>query len=443
MLLGTVLLLAACGALAPPTPTSVPPLAVTGPYPAPGSPAPSPTPLPPTPTPVVSEFAQAACAYIAGRYGVPMASLTVHADYPTEYPEFGRPFQVVTLVDSRTNGTAWKLLVDRRTMAVEEDVGALLRAEEDARRDRLGALTEELARRLDRLGDDERIHVEVSFLDPRALDHVEFAAIATVTAMFLEARAAFARGGKPTDVADPLLRERIDKEYARAFDDVTAAALRPAREGRAAPFAEELRARGFPATLHPEWPAVRTELPKRLVLDLARRPDIQSIDLDRFYVPPPTATPTPIPPKPGEVAIPFDLIAAEDGSGALHEDRSPSIAALTSATAAERLGSLVTRTARERLRALDFGREIAVLVLQGWKPSSGFGVEIERVARRGATIPVYARFRQPPPDGAVQARTTTPYALLRIDASGLRGQTVTFELIADGQLVASHTEALP
>lgn len=64
------------------------------------SPLPTPNPSP-TPLPGPSVEAQRVLAYIAQRRGIPAKDLVVVTDHPTEYPNLGRKFQVVTVLDTR------------------------------------------------------------------------------------------------------------------------------------------------------------------------------------------------------------------------------------------------------------------------------------------------------------------------------------------------------
>ena len=71
------------------------------------------TPIPsPTPLPGPSAEAQRALAYIAQRQGIADKDLVIVTDHPTEYPNLGRKFQVVIVLDTRPGGRFYDLLVD-------------------------------------------------------------------------------------------------------------------------------------------------------------------------------------------------------------------------------------------------------------------------------------------------------------------------------------------
>lgn len=121
------------------------------------------TPQLPTPTPISgpSQAAQTALTYIAKREGIPTDVLSIVADHPTEYPNLGRQFQVVTILDTRPQGQVYKLLVGLRSGRVEEDVSALLAAEARAHQARYGKLQPDLYERLQLLNDDETLPVSI------------------------------------------------------------------------------------------------------------------------------------------------------------------------------------------------------------------------------------------------------------------------------------------
>jgi len=79
------------------------------------------------------------------------------------------------------------------------------------------------------------------------------------------------RSGKPMDVDDPALAERIYQEYVQRLNAETAARIRP--------LVEALEAQGFTVRTSPGLPAVTTTLPKRVIQMLAERDDVGAIYL--------------------------------------------------------------------------------------------------------------------------------------------------------------------
>lgn len=174
------------------------------------------SPLPtPTPKPVPSDAARKAIAHIAKREGIPIESLDIVADHRSDYPALGRQFQVVTMLDTRPQGQVYKLLVDLRNGRVEEDISALLVAEARAHQSRYGKLQPTLYERLQGLKDDDTLPVAIwmATSSGKSLAEQQATAFAALAAKYPQARAAIERGGKPMDVSDPELRQRIEADY--------------------------------------------------------------------------------------------------------------------------------------------------------------------------------------------------------------------------------------
>lgn len=240
------------------------------PLPTPTSVSPAPT---PSPTPGPSLAAQAALTFIAKREGIPVDTLRVVDDHPTEYPNLGRQFQVVTVLDTRPQGQAYKLLVDLRSGRIEEEVSTLLAAEARAHQARYGKLQRALYERLQSLDDEETLPVAiwVAASPGQSLAEQQATAFAVLADRYPEVREVMEHFGKPMDVSDSALRQRIESEYLALLADQTRARIRP--------LATELERRGFTITTYGEVPSLTTALPKRVILELARRPDVSAIYL--------------------------------------------------------------------------------------------------------------------------------------------------------------------
>ncbi len=232
------------------------------------SPLPTPNPSP-TPLPGPSVEAQRALAYIAQRRGIPAKDLVVVTDHPTEYPNLGRKFQVVTVLDTRPDGRFYDLLVDLRSGYIEEDLSALLAAEDRAYLARYGKLEPALHERLQQVSDDQVLPVAIWIAGkPRRTQEAIFASLA---ARFPEAQAALARFDKPMAVDDPALAARIRVEYNKMLAEDTAI--------RIAPLMTHLQQRGASVVTYSALPSVTTWLTKRQILELARRNDVGMIYL--------------------------------------------------------------------------------------------------------------------------------------------------------------------
>jgi hypothetical protein len=89
---------------------------------------------------------------------------------------------------------------------------------------------------------------------------------------------------------------------------------------------------------------------------------------------------------------------------------------------------------RKSLADLNFGTRVAIGVFQGWKTTSGYGVEIERIFRVEGVVTVMARFTEA---GAGAAHAiTSPYQLVRVTKAGDWHAGITYELIVNGEVIA-------
>jgi len=233
----------------------------------------------PTPTQEPSKAAQAALAYLAQREGIPASPFVVATDHPTEYPSLGRRFQVVTLLDTRPEGKSYDFLVDLDTGKVIEDIASIQRAEEQARIQKYGKLDPALYDRLHIMRDDDVVTVMIRVAgDPTSsISEVQAAAIATVTAKYLEAQMAVERGGKPVDVGDPVLADHIYTDYMVALDIGMAQREQQLAEAQRA-LAEALEAQGISIQAR-DGLSLQVTLTKQDILRFEERADVGTISL--------------------------------------------------------------------------------------------------------------------------------------------------------------------
>jgi hypothetical protein len=230
----------------------------------------SPLPIPPGPTatPLPSSEAQIALHYIAEQYGIPIEQLAIVNEHRREYVELGRAFQAFTLL-SLADDRFFNLLVDLEDHTVVEDVSAIQRAEEEAYRDKYGKLEPALHERLQQAADDELVEVAIWIAGRPHRSQREM--FDELSARFPEAASALARSGKPFDVQDDEVRDRIWTAYLEMVASNT--------EPLVQPVVDFLQAQGYAMTVYDGLPSVTAVLPKRLILALAERPDVGQIYL--------------------------------------------------------------------------------------------------------------------------------------------------------------------
>lgn len=220
-----------------------------------------------------STAAQKALLYIANRESVPTDTLTVVADHPTEYPALGRRFQVVTLLDTWPDGQVHKLLVDLADGRVEENISDLLAAEAQAHQSRYGKLEPALYERLQAMSDKDTVPVAVwvAARPGKSVADQQEAVFAVLAARYPKAKAAMEQSGKPMDVDDPELVERIYAEYIELLDAETLTRTRP--------LVIALEQQGFTVTIYKGMPSFTSILSKQVILELSQREDVSSIYL--------------------------------------------------------------------------------------------------------------------------------------------------------------------
>lgn len=138
---------------------------------------------------------------------------------------------------------------------------------------------------------------------------------------------------------------------------------------------------------------------------------------------------------PKETELPFETIerndtySPEEGYGG----RKPHVILATSRGEIEKLEGVVSQEALDRLTELDFERYFALALFRGRQATSGYDTVIERVAKQGDKIVVYAQFWEPSPDYAVFSAATSPYHIIKVRRSD--GVSTQVELVLQSQVV--------
>jgi hypothetical protein len=431
----------------------------------------------------------------------------VATDHRTEYPNLGRQFQVVTLLDTRPQGRFYNLLVDRNTGAVIEDVASLWRAEERARTEKYGKLQPALYERLQTMQDTDVVTVTIwAAAGPgQSLPEREVAAIATLADKYPEARAAVERGGKPMDVDDPVLAARIYREYVELVEGGAAP--------RVQPLVEALEAQGITIQTSEGLPAVTAALAKRDILLLAQRGDVGTIYLAdgghlQLLVDP--ATPTDqiasvgnslqrltglallgallalglvivrqvvkksehsknrikrfvkivggllgllmlvlIVSRPQELELPFETIAQGVGfpTGRSYSGEEPNLLIITKPEEVDAPGLEVQFPSElaEQLRAIDYKRSFLIVVFRGLlsAQSPKYTIDILQVSRSGEEARLKVHFGEPRPDEIRLPAFSSPYHIIAVSKEGEWARDVRFVLEVDGQAVKEQTHFIP
>jgi hypothetical protein len=143
--------------------------------------------------------------------------------------------------------------------------------------------------------------------------------------------------------------------------------------------------------------------------------------------------------KPQQSDIPFDTIDRSDWSDSdtAYEPQEPTLIIIAQRDEAASLSNWITEEAKTALQAMDYSSYFALALFQGQKPSSGYSVQIDRIARRNDTVTVYAQFQEPSPAEEKSPEMTSPYQLVRVQKVGTWNQVITFNLVVDETIVVS------
>jgi hypothetical protein len=124
-----------------------------------------------------------------------------------------------------------------------------------------------------------------------------------------------------------------------------------------------------------------------------------------------------------------DTYSPEEGYGGLE----PRVVLVTTRREIDHLEGLISQAALDQLVELDFEQYFAIAVFRGRQPYSGYATIIERVARQGDKIVVYAQFWEPRSNQVILTIETSPYHLIKVRRDdGVSQET---ELVFQSQIV--------
>jgi hypothetical protein len=153
-----------------------------------------------------------------------------------------------------------------------------------------------------------------------------------------------------------------------------------------------------------------------------------------------------------EQALPFETIAKGDGPGLtkFYEQSRPGLLIISNtedvnalAKPPDDLSGTGLEPQVQQLRALDYDRYFAILVLHGLRGSTRFSVTVQKVTRRSNQITVWADFQGPASGESVGDAFTSPYHLVAIPKETTWPRHVEFVLVDSERPVAWTTHFVP
>ncbi len=148
--------------------------------------------------------------------------------------------------------------------------------------------------------------------------------------------------------------------------------------------------------------------------------------------------------KEPEIELPFEAIERAEipGTGYEYQGREPALVAIAKKEDIDLLGNTVSIDAQLSLEAIQFDDYFAVVVFQGLKGTTMYGVEIQRILRKGNVMMIFTHFTERDPSIGAGAMITSPYHIVKIPRQGLSGN-IEFVLYADGQEIIHTTNTIP
>lgn len=139
-----------------------------------------------------------------------------------------------------------------------------------------------------------------------------------------------------------------------------------------------------------------------------------------------------------EVELPFETIEQSDYSPK-YEDKKPDLMIIASTDEVNQLNGWISPEALEQLREMDYERFFAAVVFLGWQPTGHEGIRVERIARQGNAVSIYALVGRPSGEDEV----SSPYHLVKVQKVGRWGTTINFTLVIEETTVASQSRYIP
>lgn len=149
--------------------------------------------------------------------------------------------------------------------------------------------------------------------------------------------------------------------------------------------------------------------------------------------------------KPQETNLPFETLEQEERNltGQAYEAREPGLIVVAQPDEVTELDNWVTETSKGKLQVMDYEAYFALALFQGMKPTDGYSIQIERIARTGDEVTIHVLFQEPRSDQEKNDIVTSPYCLIQVQKIGTWAQNITFNVIADGSVVLSATHYIP
>lgn len=149
--------------------------------------------------------------------------------------------------------------------------------------------------------------------------------------------------------------------------------------------------------------------------------------------------------QPQETDLSFETIEQRDASGTrqIYQDKQPGLIVITTLEEVANLDALVTPETQARLQSLNYDADFVLAVFQGWKPTDGYDIQVERITHLRDKVTVFVRLQEPPPDRKKNDIVTSPYHLVQVQKVGTWDGDATFNVVVNGTVIASVSHNIP
>ena len=221
-------------------------------------------------TETYSQASGLALEYVKQQFGIPQERLLVRADRPVSFPNLGREYQAITVIDTQTGGQTWKILVDLSDGTIEPNPIAIQTAEQNAYITQYGKIAPSLYKQLQESNNPiETFTVEIWVTNSTGQTSIDL--IEEVASLIPEAQEARQRSGKFIDTDDPEMVSQIKTTYSQL--------RRTFVESRTSALLNYLVSLGVEAKTYPGLPSIKAELTEQQILSINGRDDIGMIYL--------------------------------------------------------------------------------------------------------------------------------------------------------------------
>ena len=142
--------------------------------------------------------------------------------------------------------------------------------------------------------------------------------------------------------------------------------------------------------------------------------------------------------QPVKVELPFETIAYSwfgDGEND-YPGEDPKLMVVAKADEVTAVEGLISFDAYNQLQKIDYKKYFSIVIFHGWRPTGGYGLEVQQIIREQDLITINVRFQEP---GVVApAVETSPYLVVIVEKVGDFGKEFQFVLNEDSVSTAKH-----